>query len=101
VEEGCNIAKELYVGLVVDRSRQRVAVMACEEGGVEIEEVAARSPEKIIREFIDPAVGIQGFQARKLAFGLGPQTRQGASRQGRWFSHRPLQRIRFFGLLHA
>lgn len=70
VEEGCNIAKELYVGLVVDRSRQRVAVMACEEGGVEIEEVAARSPEKIIREFIDPAVGLQGFQARKLAFAL-------------------------------
>lgn len=70
VEEGCNIAKELYVGLVVDRGRQRVAVMACEEGGVEIEEVAARSPEKIIREFIDPAVGLQGFQARKLAFAL-------------------------------
>ncbi|MBI5237895.1 MAG: ADP-forming succinate--CoA ligase subunit beta [Deltaproteobacteria bacterium] len=70
VEEGCNIAKELYVGLVVDRSRQRVAVMACEEGGVEIEEAAARSPEKIIREFIDPAVGLQGFQARKLAFAL-------------------------------
>lgn len=70
VEEGCNIAKELYVGLVVDRSRQRVAVMACEEGGVEIEEVAARSPEKIIWEFIDPAVGLQGFQARKLAFAL-------------------------------
>ncbi|MCR4288256.1 MAG: ADP-forming succinate--CoA ligase subunit beta, partial [Deltaproteobacteria bacterium] len=70
VEEGCNIAKELYVGLVVDRSRQRVAVMVCEEGGVEIEEVAARSPEKIIREFIDPAVGLQGFQARKLAFAL-------------------------------
>ncbi len=70
VEEGCNIGKELYVGLVVDRSRQRVAVMACEEGGVEIEEIAARSPEKIIKEFIDPAVGLQGFQARKLAFAL-------------------------------
>ncbi len=70
VEEGCNIGKELYVGLVVDRGRQRVAVMACEEGGVEIEEVAARSPEKIIREFVDPAVGLQAFQARKLAFAL-------------------------------
>jgi len=71
VEEGCGIARELYLGFVVDRSTQRVAVMASSEGGVEIEEVAERSPEKILKEFIDPAVGLQAFQARKLAFGLG------------------------------
>ncbi|MBI2412827.1 MAG: ADP-forming succinate--CoA ligase subunit beta [Deltaproteobacteria bacterium] len=71
VEEGCGIARELYLGFVVDRSTQRVAIMASSEGGVEIEEVAARSPEKILKEFIDPAVGLQAFQARKLAFGLG------------------------------
>ncbi|MBI5642219.1 MAG: ADP-forming succinate--CoA ligase subunit beta [Deltaproteobacteria bacterium] len=71
VEEGCAIDKELYLGVVVDRSTQRVAIMASSEGGVEIEEVAARSPEKILKEFIDPAVGLQAFQARKLAFALG------------------------------
>lgn len=71
VEEGCGIARELYLGFVVDRSTQRVAIMASSEGGVEIEEVAAKSPEKILKEFIDPAVGLQAFQARKLAFGLG------------------------------
>lgn len=56
--------------MVVDRAAQRVAVMASSEGGVEIEEVAARSPEKILKEYIDPAVGLIPFQARKLAFGL-------------------------------
>ncbi len=71
IEEGCQIARELYLGVVVDRSTQRVAMMASSEGGVEIEEVAARSPEKILKEFIDPAVGLVPFQARKLAFGLG------------------------------
>ena len=71
VEEGCQIARELYVGLVVDRSTQRVVMMASTEGGVEIEEVAARTPEKILKEFIDPAVGLIPFQGRKLAFGLG------------------------------
>ncbi|HLC18702.1 MAG TPA: ADP-forming succinate--CoA ligase subunit beta [Thermodesulfobacteriota bacterium] len=71
VEEGCAIEKELYVGLVVDRSRQRVCLMASSEGGVEIEEVAERSPEKILKEFIDPAVGLVPFQGRKIAFGLG------------------------------
>lgn len=71
IEEGCQIDKELYLGLVVDRSTQRVCVMASSEGGVEIEEVAARSPEKILKEFVDPAVGLMPFQARKLAFGLG------------------------------
>lgn len=71
IEEGCQIARELYLGMVVDRARQRVVVMASSEGGVEIEEVAARSPEKILKEYVDPAVGLIPFQARKLAFGLG------------------------------
>ncbi len=71
VEEGCNIARELYLGMVVDRGSSRVTMMASSEGGVEIEEVAARSPEKILKETIDPAVGLQAYQARKLAFGLG------------------------------
>ncbi len=71
VEEGCQIGKELYAGLVVDRSTHRVVIMASTEGGVEIEEVAAKSPEKILKEFIDPAAGLIPFQARKLAFKLG------------------------------
>jgi len=71
VEQGCRIARELYLGLVVDRGRGWLTLMASAEGGVEIEEVAARSPEKIMREPIDPAVGLQSFQARKIAFGLG------------------------------
>ncbi len=71
IEEGCAIARELYLGLVVDRGTQRVAVMASTEGGVEIEEVAAKTPEKILKEFIDPAVGLQPYQARNLAFALG------------------------------
>src|SRR5262249_34994258 len=70
-EQGCQIARELYLGMVVDRAVGRVTVMASTEGGVEIEEVAARSPEKILRETIDPAVGLAGYQARRIAFGLG------------------------------
>jgi succinyl-CoA synthetase beta subunit len=70
VEEGSKIARELYLGMVIDRQTGRPTMMASAEGGVEIEEVAARSPEKILRETIDPAVGLQAFQARKLAFGL-------------------------------
>jgi succinyl-CoA synthetase beta subunit len=71
VEQGCKIARELYLGIVVDRGVGRVTVMASTEGGVEIEEVAARSPEKILRETIDPVIGLAAFQARRLAFGLG------------------------------
>ncbi|MFQ5958877.1 MAG: ADP-forming succinate--CoA ligase subunit beta [Alphaproteobacteria bacterium] len=71
VEEGCDIARELYLGMLIDRGPGRVTVMASTEGGVEIEEVAARSPEKILRLAIDPAVGLQPFHARKIAFGLG------------------------------
>ncbi|MBF0165317.1 MAG: ADP-forming succinate--CoA ligase subunit beta, partial [Magnetococcales bacterium] len=80
VEEGCRIARELYLGMVIDRATGRVTMMASTEGGMEIEEVAARSPEKILKEAVDPAVGFQGFQARNLAFGLGlvgPQVNKG------------------------
>ena len=70
VEEAMKITKELYLGIIIDRSCGRPVIMASEAGGMEIEEVAAQSPEKILKEFIDPALGIQPFQARKLAFGL-------------------------------
>jgi len=71
VEEGCDIGRELYLGVVLDRAIGRLTMMASSEGGVEIEEVAAKSPEKILREEIDPALGLQAYQARNLAFGLG------------------------------
>jgi len=71
VEEGLEVARELYLGIVIDRSAARPVFMASSWGGVEIEVVAAEHPEKILKEHIDPAVGFQAFQARKLAFGLG------------------------------
>jgi succinyl-CoA synthetase beta subunit len=71
VEAGCDIARELYLSLLVDRSSGRVTLIASTEGGMEIEEVAAHSPEKIMRVAIDPASGISGFHARRLAHGLG------------------------------
>jgi len=71
VEQGLNIEKELYMGMVIDRSTECPVMMVCEEGGVEIEEVAAKSPEKILKAFVDPAIGMMPFYARKLAFGLG------------------------------
>lgn len=71
VEQGVDIERELYVGALLDRAAQRICVMACGEGGVEIEEVAARSPEKILKEWVDPVIGLGAYQARKLAFGLG------------------------------
>jgi len=70
IEEGCDIQKEFYVGIVVDRGTGRVVMMASEEGGTEIEEVAEHTPEKIFKEAIDPAVGLQAFQARKLAYAI-------------------------------
>ncbi|WP_227935796.1 ADP-forming succinate--CoA ligase subunit beta [Alkalihalobacillus deserti] len=70
VEEGCDIKSEYYIGLVMDRDTSRVVMMASEEGGTEIEEVAEATPEKIFKEVIDPAVGLQGFQARRLAFNI-------------------------------
>jgi succinyl-CoA synthetase beta subunit len=70
IEQGCDIKKEYYVGVVVDRATGRVVMMASEEGGTEIEEVAEHSPEKIFKEIVDPAVGLQAFQARKLAYSI-------------------------------
>jgi len=70
VEQGLDIARELYLGLVVDREARRIAVMASTEGGVEIETVAEKTPEKILIEHIDPVTGLSGFQARKLAYAL-------------------------------
>jgi len=71
IEEGLPIARELYLGMVIDRASGRPVLMASTEGGVEIEVVAAEHPEKILKEAVDPAVGFQPYQARKLAFGLG------------------------------
>ena len=71
VEEGADIAHEYYLGMVVDRERERVAIMASTEGGTAIEEVAAETPEKIHTEFIDPGVGLMPYQGRNLGFALG------------------------------
>jgi succinyl-CoA synthetase beta subunit len=71
VEEALDIARELYLGLVIDRAREAAVIMASTEGGVEIEKVAAETPERIYKEYVDPATGLLGFQARKLAFKLG------------------------------
>ncbi|HLR01586.1 MAG TPA: ADP-forming succinate--CoA ligase subunit beta [Virgibacillus sp.] len=70
IEEGCDIKKEYYVGVVLDRASSRVVMMASEEGGTEIEEVAAKTPEKIFKEVIDPVVGLSPYQARRLAFNI-------------------------------
>jgi succinyl-CoA synthetase beta subunit len=71
IEQGINIAKELYVGVTLDRSRSQNVLMASTEGGVEIEKVAAETPELIFKEYIDPALGLRPYQARRLAFRLG------------------------------
>ncbi|MFN3648816.1 MAG: ADP-forming succinate--CoA ligase subunit beta [Armatimonadota bacterium] len=71
VESGCDIAREYYLGMLLDRGNGRVVVMASAEGGVEIEKVAEETPEKILKVWVDPAVGLQPYQARQLAFGLG------------------------------
>ncbi|MCY1023707.1 ADP-forming succinate--CoA ligase subunit beta [Pyxidicoccus sp. MSG2] len=71
IEEGLAIGQELYLGVTLDRATSRITFMASREGGVEIEEVAEKHPEKILREAVDPAVGFTDFQGRKLAFGLG------------------------------
>jgi succinyl-CoA synthetase beta subunit len=71
IEEGLPIDKEFYLGIVLDRASGRPVFMASEAGGMDIEEVAAKAPEKILKETVDPAVGFRAFQARKLAFGLG------------------------------
>ncbi|HJM43349.1 MAG: ADP-forming succinate--CoA ligase subunit beta [Nitrospinota bacterium] len=80
VEEATPIAKELYLGVVIDRARAAPVVMASEAGGMDIEEVAAKTPEKILTEAADPGLGLQAFQARRLAFGLGlPKEALGAA----------------------
>jgi len=71
IEEGCDIAHELYVGMLLDRETSRLTMMASTEGGMEIEEVAEATPEKILKVAIDPATGMLPFHARQLAFGLG------------------------------
>ena len=71
VEEGIDIARELYMGIVLDRQTGQFVFMVSEEGGMEIEKVASETPEKIIKEWIDPGMGLQAFQARKLAYALG------------------------------
>jgi len=79
VEEGCDISKELYLGIVLDRERDLPVVMASVEGGVEIEEVAIKEPEKILKVYADPVTGIGNWQARKIAFGLGLKGKQVSS----------------------
>src|SRR5438067_4326812 len=71
VEAGCDIARELYLALSIDRASGRITLIAAAEGGVEIEELAARAPDKILRVAIDPAAGFTPFYARRIAFGLG------------------------------
>jgi succinyl-CoA synthetase beta subunit len=71
IEEGLDIRRELYLGIVVDRQTGRAVFMASQSGGMEIEEVAAKNPEAILKEYIQPGMGLQPFQARRLAFGLG------------------------------
>ncbi|MYK41256.1 MAG: ADP-forming succinate--CoA ligase subunit beta, partial [Gemmatimonadetes bacterium] len=82
VEQASDIEREFYLGITLDRTQSKPVVMASQEGGVAIEEVAAATPEKILKETVDPAVGLQAFQATRLAFGLGfegKQVRQAAS----------------------
>lgn len=71
IEEGIDIARELYLGIVLDRSVSKLVIMASTEGGVEIEKVAAENPEAIFKEYIEPSIGLQSFQAREIAFKLG------------------------------
>ena len=76
VEEGCNISKELYLGIVLDREKDLPVIMASTEGGVEIEEVASKNPEKILKVYVDPITGLGDWQARQIAFGLGLEGNQ-------------------------
>jgi succinyl-CoA synthetase beta subunit len=70
VEQGLNIKKELYLSIIPDRASAKIVLMASEAGGMDIEEVAAKTPEKIIKVFVDPLLGLQGYHCRQLAFGL-------------------------------
>ncbi|MDP6390857.1 MAG: ADP-forming succinate--CoA ligase subunit beta [Alphaproteobacteria bacterium] len=79
IEDGCDIARELYLSILIDRVTSRITIMASTEGGMDIEEVAAKTPEKIIMVAIDPAVGMLPFYARKIAFGLELEGKQVSS----------------------
>jgi succinyl-CoA synthetase beta subunit len=76
IEDGCDIKRELYLSMLVDRARGQITIVASTEGGMSIEEVAAAHPEKILKVAIDPATGLQGHHARKIAFGLGLEGKQ-------------------------
>jgi succinyl-CoA synthetase beta subunit len=76
VEQASEVARELYLGMVVDRKAESVAIIASTEGGMEIEEVAAKTPDRILTEPIDPVIGLGGFQSRKIAFALGLKDKQ-------------------------
>jgi len=76
IEQGCNIKRELYLGMLVDRATSCITIMASTEGGMDIEEVAAHTPEKIMKVAIDPVMGMQAFHARQVAFGLGLSGKQ-------------------------
>ncbi len=76
IEQPCAIARELYVACLVDRTRERVVVMASSEGGMDIEQVAATRPEKILKAVVDPVVGLQAYQCRDIAFGLALEDKQ-------------------------
>ena len=76
VEEGCDIKRELYLGILVDRTSSRITIMASTEGGMDIEEVAANSPEKILKLSVDPVTGLQAHHSRRIGYGLGLEAGQ-------------------------
>lgn len=76
IEEGCDIARELYLGMLIDRATSGVTIMASTEGGMDIEEVAEKHPEKIMKVSVDPTIGFQAFQGRQVAFALGLEGKQ-------------------------
>src|SRR5262249_29305395 len=76
IEEGCDIKRELYLGILIDRATSKITLMASSEGGTEIEEVAHKTPEKILRVAVEPVTGIQHWHARDLAYGLGLEGKQ-------------------------
>ena len=82
IEQGIDIAREIYLALLVDRDRRRIAVMASTEGGMDIEAVAAKTPEKIITVHVDPVLGLAGYQIRKVAFAWA-SARRPSSRRSR------------------
>lgn len=86
IEEGCNIAHEYYVGIVLDRGTGKITMMASSEGGVEIEKVAEETPEKIIKVPIDPAVGFSGYVGRKLAYGIGMKDKEVIKKASKFFA---------------